>query len=289
MTTHTITLEPTTVSDLAESLPAGLQKVNVRDVKVHVIDGTRVRVETPLERLADYHFVLAHNQCSWRTTKGRITLLLKTFFLEQRVENQRFYLDFFEGSFVPGLVADLFHGPRNSVRDIFLTRSLRAVEGLKSLDEKDLLEAVKAPTDYSVLVSALNSEPALATVNASDPLAAARLRGIDAKRRLLESEGGTVTAAKAAHLLRVTRQAVDKRRREGKLLGLELGKRGYLYPSWQFGLQGLEDVLSALGGRDFWEKVSFFLNPSDLLEDQTPLQALAKGQKNEDVIRAAKV
>jgi hypothetical protein len=57
------------------------------------------------------------------------------------------WVNFLEGSFVPGLVADLFHGPRNSVRDIFLTRSLRAVEGLKSLDEKDLLEAVKAPTD----------------------------------------------------------------------------------------------------------------------------------------------
>jgi hypothetical protein len=239
--------------------------------------------------LAEYHFILADGQCSWKTTKGRIILLLKTFFFEQRVENQRFYLDFFEGSLIPGLVADLFHGPRSRVRDIFLTRSLRAVEGLKSLDEKDLLEAVKAPTDYSVLVSALNSEPALTTVRASDPLAAARLRGIDAKRRLLESEGGTVPAAKAAQILKVTRQAVDKRRREGKLLGLELGKRGYLYPSWQFGLKGLEDVLSALGSRDFWEKLSFFLNPSDLLDDQTPLEALSRGEKTKEVLRAAKV
>jgi len=163
------------------------------------------------------------------------------------------------------------------------------VEALKSLDEKNLVEAVKAPSDYSVLVSALNSEEALATARDSDPLAAARLRGIEAKHKLLESGGGTVSSTRAAEILKLTRQAVDKRRKEGKLLGLELGKRGYQYPSWQFGLKGLEDVLSALGVQDFWEKVSFFLNPNDLLEDQTPLEVLTKGEKVDDVIRAAQV
>ena len=47
-------------------------------------------------------------------------------------------------------------------------------------------------------------------------------------------------------------------------------------------------MLSTLGGGDFWEKLSFFLNPSDLLEGQTPLQALAEGKNIEDVMRAAK-
>lgn len=289
MTTDTVTLQPSTVSDLEQSLPVALEKVNARDIKVHALDPTRVRIETPVKKLVAYRFVSDHSHCSWTTSKGRVVVKFETFSVEQRVENQYLYMDLFEGSVIRSLVFDLLHGKRSNVRHIFVTRSLRAVEALKSLDEKNLVEAVKAPSDYSVLVSALNSEEALATARDSDPLAAARLRGIEAKHKLLESGGGTVSSAKAAEILKLTRQGVDRRRKEGKLLGLELGKRGYQYPSWQFGLKGLEDVLSALGVQDFWEKVSFFLNPNDLLEDQTPLEVLTKGEKVDDVIRAALV
>jgi len=289
MATDTVTLQPSTVSDLEQSLPVALEKVNARDIKVHALDPTRVRIETPVKKLVAYRFVSDHSHCSWTTSKGRVVVKFKTFSVEQRVENQYLYMDLFEGSVIRSLVFDLLHGKRSNVRHIFVTRSLRAVEALKSLDEKNLVEAVKAPSDYSVLVSALNSEEALATARDSDPLAAARLRGIEAKHKLLESGGGTVSSAKAAEILKLTRQGVDRRRKEGKLLGLELGKRGYQYPSWQFGLKGLEDVLSALGVQDFWEKVSFFLNPNDLLEDQTPLEVLTKGEKVDDVIRAALV
>jgi hypothetical protein len=289
MTTNTVTLELATVSDLARSLLVEFKKVDLLDVKVHAINLTRVRIETPVQRLAEYDFVADAGHCSWTTSKGKIVVQLKTFSVEQRVENHLLYMDLFEGTVIKSLLSDLLHGTRNGVRDIFITRSLRAVEGLKCLDEEELLEAVKASSDYSVLVSALNSEQALTVVRDTDPLAGARLRGMEAKRRLLESEGGAISSAKAAEVLKVTRQAVDRRRREGKLLGLELGKRGYFYPSWQFGLKGLEDVLAALGGEDFWEKLSFFLNPSDLLEDRTPLEALNNGQKLEEVIRTAKV
>lgn len=59
------------------------------------------------------------------------------------------------------------------------------------MDERKLAEAVQAPTDYSVLVSALTSEEALTNIRARDPLAGARLRRIEAKRQLLEAEGGS--------------------------------------------------------------------------------------------------
>jgi hypothetical protein len=118
--------------------------------------------------------------------------------------------------------------------------------------------------------------------------AGARLRGIEQKRKLLEAQGDPLTSAQAAKLLKISRQAVDKRRRENKLLGLELGKKGYHYPSWQFDLRGLEQVLTALGGRDPWEKLSFFLNPSGILGDRTPLTVL-RGEKDNlsDVVTAA--
>ena len=156
------------------------------------------------------------------------------------------------------------------------------------MDERKLAEAVQAPTDYSVLVSALTSDEALATIRARDPLAGARLRGIDAKRQLLEAEGGSLSSAEAAKLLKISRQAVDKRRREKRLLGVELGKKGYHYPRWQFGLRNVEDVLDALGDRDEWEKLNFFLNPSDLLDDRTPLDVLQAGKGElTDLINAA--
>lgn len=287
MTIHTITLEPSTIGDLERSLPEKFKKVDLHDVKVHKFDGTRLRIETPVRRLAEYNFVSERDHFSWKTRKGKIVVYLKGFSVTQHAENQLFYMDLFAGD-VQSLFAAPHHGTHGSIRDIFLSRGLRAVESLKSLDEDKLREVVKAPTDYSVLARALNMEEALTEVRESDPLAAARLRGIDAKRRLLESEGGTVSSSQAAKMLRMTRQAVDKRRKEGKLLAVELGRRGYCYPAWQFGLRGFEDVLLALPSGDVWERLSFFLNPSDLLEDQTPMQALGEGSNVEDVVRAAK-
>lgn len=287
MPTDTVTLEPTTIIDLERSLPAGFRKFALRDIRVHKINQTRIRIETPVGCLAKYHFVSEVDHCSWKTSKGKLIVYLTGFLVKQRAENELFCMDLLVQN-TESLLSHL-HGPSySSVRDIFLTRSLRAVEGLKSLDEDKLREVVKAPTDYSVLARALNLDEALTKVRESDPLAAAQLRGIEAKRRLLESEGGTVSSSQAAKMLKMTRQAVDKRRKEGKLLALELGRRGYCYPAWQFGLKGLEEVLLALPSSDFWERLSFFLNPSDLLEDHTPLEALSEDSNVEDVVRAAK-
>jgi len=60
-------------------------------------------------------------------------------------------------------------------------------------------------------------------------------------------------------------------------LALSGEERRYL--SWQFGLAGVEQVLAALGERDEWEEVNFFLNPSGLLCDRTPLEVLRAGER----------
>lgn len=287
MPTTTVRLEPETLPELARSLASAFPKAFTKDIKIQSVDETRMRIETPVKRLGHYHFAASFTDCSWTTKEASIVLELKHFVVAQRTEKNIFCLEVTKPSPLEAIVFELTRGAPSQVRDIFLTRSLRAIDGLKSLDEENLIEAIKAPTDYSVLVAALNHEETLAPVR--DPLAGARLRGLDAKRSLLESEGGSITSAEAAGMLKITRQAIDKRRNEGKLLAVELGRKGYHYPSWQFDLEGLEDVLSALGDRDFWEKLSFFLNPSSLLADRTPLEVLRKGKGQvELVVRAAR-
>ncbi len=284
MSTTTIALEPQNMAAAAQSLRAEFLKAKLSGVKASAAKGA-VQIQMPISRLADYQFACADAYCSWSTSHRKIVVEVKGFSVEQKARKNFLLLVFRHSGFPKGT------GPstkNNPIREAFFRRSLRAIEELQEMDERKLAEAVQAPTDYSVLVSALTSDEALATIRARDPLAGARLRGIEAKRKLLEAEGGSVSAADASKLLKVSRQAVDKRRRENKLLGLELGKKGYHYPTWQFGLRNLEDVLSALGDRDEWEKLNFFLNPSDLLDDRTPLEVLQEGKGAlADVINAA--
>jgi hypothetical protein len=221
---------------------------------------------------------------SWQTSKKKLVIELKGLAVEQHTDKITFHVVFKKAA-ESGTAATKKASP---IRKIFFQRSLRAIEELQELDEKQLAEAVEAPTDCSVLVAALKTEEALASIRGRDPLAGARVRGLEAKRRLIEAEGGTLSSLEVAKLLRISRQAVDKRRREGKLLGVEFGRKGFRYPAWQFGLSNVQSVFAALRGRDGWEQVTFFLNPASLLGDQTPLEVLQEGKRDiQDVIRAA--
>jgi hypothetical protein len=118
------------------------------------------------------------------------------------------------------------------------------------------------------------------------PLAPARLRGLRMRERLLDAEGGTLSATEFAKTLRVTRQAVDKRRRKGTLVGLDLGSRGFACPAWQIGLHGLSEVLGELREYDPWTQVAFMLAPNVWLDGAMPLTLLRDGEV-ERVLRAA--
>src|SRR5258708_7449658 len=267
MSTSTVTLEPQNIAASAQSLRAEFARAKFSGVKTVTAKGA-VHVEMPIHRLAAYRFAYDHEHCSWTTSKQKIVLRVKDFAVEQQTTKNTFLVMFKHTPAKPNIA--VLRKP-NQVREIFFQRSLRAIEELKSLDEQKLVEAVQAPTDYSVLVSALSTEDALASIRVHDPLAGARLRGLAAKRKLLEAEGGTLSSTQASKLLEISRQAVDKRRSEGKLLAIELGKKGYRYPSWQFGLRGLDKVLAVLRDQDVWGQLSFFLNPSAALPNRTPL------------------
>ncbi|HEV2963662.1 MAG TPA: hypothetical protein VG649_17685 [Candidatus Angelobacter sp.] len=94
----------------------------------------------------------------------------------------------------------------------------------------------------------------------------------------------------AAEILGLSQKAVDKRRRQGRVIGLSQGHRGYVYPAWQFEngnmLPHLEKVLDVLRRHDPWMQMEFFLNGNDRLSGESPLDALRKGHVA-SVLRAA--
>lgn len=182
------------------------------------------------------------------------------------------------------------------VERVFLQRSMNAVIELTRLNKGDLLHAISEPTDSGVLLNALKI--AVDQSNSKTPrnqvptLFQAKFRGVTAMRQLLGAFGGAISVENVSNHLGLTRQGVDKRRKNGQLLAVELGKRGYLYPSWQFtksGTQkGLEEVLGALAAYDPWTQLAFFVNPNDRLAGKSPVEALQENRL-EAVLAAAEM
>lgn len=113
----------------------------------------------------------------------------------------------------------------------------------------------------------------LGSVLEQNPLAEAKLRGQIRRKELLEAEGGVIGPEELGNLLGITRQSVDKRRKTGTLLALEIGNR-FVYPVWQIEgnktLDDLEDVLAALKDHHAWRKLSFFVHGNVRLGGRSP-------------------
>ncbi len=167
-------------------------------------------------------------------------------------------------------------------KDDAVARILAAVTNLaKSTSNHHLNQVLGASSDFSVLLRLLNQPETMALLMERDPLAPARLRGLQVRERLLASEGGTLTAEEAAQILGVSRQAIDNRRKRGGLLAVQLGRRGYRYPAWQFSadgvLPGLRETLKALADYSPWIQLAFLRNDNGWLDGRRPLDALRAG------------
>lgn len=165
----------------------------------------------------------------------------------------------------------------------FVSRALNALAELeRELPSERIEEASTAPNDFLVLVNALSAAGVATQMAEKDPLAAAKLRGVENQQELITNAGGVLSAEEAAQILGISRQAVDKRRRQGQLIALAQGRRGYAYPGFQFEngktIPHLEQVLEALNSHDSWMQLAFFANPNTRLHDRTPLQALRSGE-----------
>ncbi len=104
----------------------------------------------------------------------------------------------------PAAVAELlgeFVGDRvvKPVDRVFLARGIRGLISLAvNMDSGAVEKAVAESTDLGVLLSAMESKSGLRLITRGGPLAAARLRGLQAKLDLLERAGGTLRPREAA-------------------------------------------------------------------------------------------
>lgn len=167
------------------------------------------------------------------------------------------------------------------VRAAFATRAMNAISRIMAEAEAgDLAESVSEDSDIEAVVRALgrvSEREALAELR----LVPARIRGQKMRAELLAAAGGALTVSQAAEALHLSRQAVEKRRRTGSLLAVDAGRRGYLYPAWQFEdekmLSCVSRVLKALKGHSPWSALRFFVNGNNRLGGQSPIKALRKG------------
>lgn len=181
------------------------------------------------------------------------------------------------------------NGKNSSLKRILVTRALN---GLASLLERTSPElAAKASSDSEVLLRLLEMPEFGEMLIESDPLAAARVRGLRAREQLLNANGGVLSSQEAAEILNISRQAIDKRRKKRQLIGLSMGRRGYVYPVWQFAqggtVAGLESVLAELHDQDPWMQTAFIVNSNTRLNGESPLKLLLRGDV-EAVIEAAR-
>jgi hypothetical protein len=180
---------------------------------------------------------------------------------------------------------------RDGAKAAFVTRSLNAVGYLAEASTRNtLLEAASAEADTMVLLNALDNPATLLKWGATAPGVEARIRGLREQHRLLSAEGGVCSARELGELLQLTRQAIDKRRKSGKLIALDLGRHGFRYPVWQIQdgavLPGLDRVIAELSECDPWTQVAFMLSPNSWLGDETPLAVLRRGEADRVVATA---
>jgi len=131
-------------------------------------------------------------------------------------------------------------------------------------------------------------------VAAPDPrLEAALDRGRTVRQKLLEAEGGSISAEAAAKELGMSKVAVLKRYQNHKLVAWREEKQNAIrFPSWQFKngkvLDGVEAVLDKLNEGDFDDlgRLLFFLSHSKLLGGQRPLDCLRSGEVHKVIVAA---
>jgi hypothetical protein len=125
-----------------------------------------------------------------------------------------------------------------------------------------------------------------------DARSRALLRGKDMALNDVKAAGGAFTLDEVCQLMgRVSRQVIERRVREGRLLAVPGPSNRRVYPAIQFRadgqvLPGIKDVLQALPTENPWAILNFLVNPDSHLDHRKPIDLLKAGQ-TELVVQAA--
>jgi hypothetical protein len=169
----------------------------------------------------------------------------------------------------------------STIRATFFRRVERwAHQVALNAPEEVLAVALAHPTVRGGLVELLAQTSAdTDRSSAADLHEKALARGVAAKEALRESAGGFVPTLWVSEHLGISRQAVDKRRKAGKLLAVQAADGTFSYPRCQFSdegvVPGLEEALAAFQVDSPWERLSALVNPSPALGGRPVLSVLA--------------
>jgi len=121
---------------------------------------------------------------------------------------------------------------------------------------------------------------------ADNRLVKARARGITVRRKLMEADGGSLSAEAAARELGISQAAILKLYHRGQIIAWDDGRTSAArFPVWQFKdrelLDGLEETLKILSAgcrlHDF-RRILFFLSNRGFLGGKRPLDCLRAGE-----------
>jgi hypothetical protein len=118
-----------------------------------------------------------------------------------------------------------------------------------------------------------------------DALAAALLRGLAVRLKLVESDGGSCSLAQAAQRLRLPEEAILKHVKASRLVVWRDWREEslpYRFPGWQFEgsglLPGIVKVLQVFRSADQWRVMLYFLSKRLSLGRKRPLDLLRAGE-----------
>jgi hypothetical protein len=172
----------------------------------------------------------------------------------------------------------------------------RIVRNIRSALRQSAEEAgpvIAAPQNLVRLtVLAFNQEYPVA--KADNRFVNAMARGITTRRKLMEEEGGSLSAEEAAQVLGISKAAILKRYHKGQIIAWrEERQNAARFPVWQFKdnkvLDGMKEALHILnsGSRlDDFGRMLFFLSNMGFLGKKRPLDCLRVGEINK-VLQAA--
>jgi hypothetical protein len=165
-----------------------------------------------------------------------------------------------------------------------LAEALTAVINAADVDGTEALRVMREVGE-NIVIPAVTPDAAFERV---------RLRSIGAAEELRDAEGGGLSDAEfAARLGLGSRETIRQYREKGRIFAWLRDTRSYRYPAWQIHhkglLPGLSEVLLILTKEKELPPLSvlsYFLTPSDGLDDARPLDLLREG-KIPDVVADA--